>query len=96
MAGPDGEAELQQTPVPDGEDGVGQVGVDHHLALTERLEHGIFIETKNIVCPHLEYLGDVGGHPGVDQHQLGELVTGHVRSPVEHQGNIHFIVELVA
>ena len=46
MAGPDGEAELQQTPVPDGEDGVGQVGVDHHLALAERLEHGIFIETK--------------------------------------------------
>ena len=44
--------------------------------------------------PHLEYFGDVGGHPGVDQHQLGELVTGHVRSPVEHQGNIHFIVEL--
>ena len=33
VGGTDGQAELQETPVPDGQDGVGQLGLDHHLSV---------------------------------------------------------------
>ena len=40
----------------------------------------------------LEYLGNVSSHPGVDQHQLGELVPGHLalrQQPPQHRQHDH-------